>query len=210
MQFLTNSAQKVFSELSGHELLKEFTFVGGSAVAYHLRHRLSEDLDFFTWKDKLPEEINQLIRLLSKRSNIQIASQSSVYSDIFIDNVKVTFFANDWSPLRTERTLTEQNIFTADLKLLTAMKVNALSLRAKYRDYYDLYVINKTEFDINRIFEYAVEYIPGITKKIFAMQLTYTEDIDDEKIEHLMPKYKITLEEIQKHFMAELKTIVNG
>jgi hypothetical protein len=46
------------------------------------------------------------------------------------------------------------------------MKINTLSLRAKFRDYYDLYVMNKEKFSIEDIFNFTVKYLPGITKKV--------------------------------------------
>jgi len=40
------------------------------------------------------------------------------------------------------------------------------------------------------------------------MQLVYIEDIDDERIEHLNPKYKVTLEEMQIFFEEKIKKII--
>ena len=37
------------------------------------------------------------------------------------------------------------------------------------------------------------------------MQLSFIDDIDDEDIKHLLPKYTISLKEIQTHFTGELK-----
>jgi hypothetical protein len=88
------------------------------------------------------------------------------------------------------------------------MKMNTLSLRAKFRDYYDLYVIVKEVFDIQKIFDISLQYIPGITKKIFSMQLIYVEDIEDERIEHLNPKYKVSLDEMRIFFEEEIKKII--
>lgn len=36
------------------------------------------------------------------------------------------------------------------------------------------------------------------------MQLTFIEDIEDENITHLSPKYKVSLKDIQTHFDREL------
>ena len=88
------------------------------------------------------------------------------------------------------------------------MKLSTLSLRAKFRDYYDLFVITKETFDIKNIFDISLEYIPGMTKKIFAMQLIYIEDIDDERIEHLNPKFKISLEEVGLFFEEQIEKIL--
>lgn len=207
MKFLSDNTLSLFNELSCYEFLNGFTFVGGSAAAYYLSHRLSEDLDFFTWGKKLPLETDGLIKRISENRELSIANRSETYLDIFIDGIKVTFFANDWQALKENRIKITNHIYAADLPLLCAMKINTLSLRAKFRDYYDLYVMNKEKFSIEDIFNLAVKFLPGITKKVFAMQLTYIGDIEDESIAHLSPKYNVSLVQIQKHFEEQIRTI---
>lgn len=208
MNFLTDNTQKVFDVLAEDKTLTEFTFVGGSAIAFHLKHRLSEDLDFFSWHKYLPQDISLLLKDISKNHKVEIVNSNSINIDVFIDGIKVTFFANDWDVLKENRNLAKGNIFVAELKLLSAMKVNTLALRAKFRDYYDLYVINKEVISLKDIYSYASFFLPGITKKVFGMQLTYIDDIEDENIEHLNPRYDITIKEIQKHFEKELLKVL--
>ena len=205
---LTPQTANVLTFISEISEMKNFALVGGSALAIHLRHRLSEDLDFFSWFESLSAAgMDSIVKQISKEHTVKILNTYSDGIDILLDNVKVTFFANNWDKLKNSRQL-YKNSFIAKLELLTAMKVNTLSLRAKFRDYYDLYVITKEVFDIKKIFEISLEYIPGITKKIFSMQLVYIEDIDDERIEHLNPKYKVTLEEMQIFFEEKIKKII--
>jgi len=208
MKFLTDNTAKLFEQLSDYELLRDFTFVGGSAVAYYLNHRLSDDLDFFSWKETLPDETESFIKKISKKRKIIIANRTRTYLDIFIDDIKVTLFANDWDALKENRIKILNNIYVADLPLLCAMKINALSIRAKFRDYYDLYVFNKEKFNIDDMYKFAVKFVPGITKRIFAMQLTYIDDIEDENIKHLHPKYRVSLKDIQKSFEAQIEKIL--
>ncbi len=47
---------EVLKKLGKTELLSDFTFVGGSALALYLNHRYSEDIDLFSWN----EDINHL------------------------------------------------------------------------------------------------------------------------------------------------------
>lgn len=208
MKFLTDKTQNLFEELAEKSFLSEFTFVGGSAIGYYLRHRLSEDLDFFTWHERLPVETQSFIDALAKTKNIVIANRNHTYMDLFIDDIKITLFANNWDALKNDRSKITGNIFVANLPLLCAMKMNTLSLRAKYRDYYDLYVLNKEKYSIREMLNFSMDYIPGMTKKIFGMQLTYTEDINDESIDHLHPKYTVTLENIKSHFEKEVGKLI--
>ncbi len=40
------------------------------------------------------------------------------------------------------------------------------------------------------------------------MQLTYINDIEDENIKHLHPKYRVSLKDIQKSFEVQLEKIL--
>jgi hypothetical protein len=205
---LTIQAAGVLTSLSQIPELQNFTLVGGSALSILLKHRLSEDLDLFTWFEELGKSgTDSIIKQLSKHYKVEILNTYSNGMDVLFDRVKVTFFANGWERLK-EREPLSKNSFIGTLKLLTAMKVNTLSLRAKFRDYYDLFVIAKDVLDIKKIFDISINYIPGMTKKIFSMQLPYVEDIDDERIEHLNPKYKVTLDEMRIFFEEQIKMIL--
>lgn len=206
--FLTENTLKVLSELSSYEYLSNFTLVGGSAIAYHLNHRLSEDLDFFSWEANLPPNTVSFLNGLKVKHQLEISNISNSYLDVFIDDVKTTFFANNWIELKSRSSNLVENIFVAELDLLCAMKINALSLRAKFRDYYDLYVINREKFTIEEMLDISLKLIPGMTKKVFSMQLAFINDIEDESINHLFPRIKISLRDIQKHFTRELRKIL--
>jgi predicted nucleotidyltransferase component of viral defense system len=78
-------------------------------------------------------------------------------------------------------------------------------LRAKYRDYYDLYTLCKEKFTIIELFNLSQALIPNINIKLFQTALVFTDDIDDDNIGHLFPKYTISKNEISKFFIKEIK-----
>jgi hypothetical protein len=41
--------EKLLKEFSEYKELNDFAFVGGSALSYYLKHRFSEDIDFFSF-----------------------------------------------------------------------------------------------------------------------------------------------------------------
>ena len=199
-KFLTDQAQEIFEFISDFKEIKNFTFVGGSALAYYLNHRLSEDLDFFTWEKEISLNfIEELKRYFSNKYEIKILNQTITKIDLNINNTKITFFANNWEKLK-ERDLLINNLYIAKKEILTAMKVNALSMRAKFRDYYDLFVISKELYNIQDIYDICLKNLPGINKKIFSTQLCFTNDIDDDNINNLSPKYNINKKEIRVYF----------
>ena len=195
--------------LSELKMMESYTFVGGSALALYLNHRLSEDLDFFSAEAELDTKaILEGIKLL-KPADFRIINNSKTQLDLFINDVKVTFFANNWKELSTKSKLTGY-ISIAPIHLLCAMKVNTLFLRAKYRDYYDLYVINKDVLSLREIYDFSKTLIPGITLRLFQNALIFMKDIEDDSIKHLKPKYKVTLKKIATHFEHNIRLWLNS
>jgi len=84
------------------------------------------------------------------------------------------------------------------------MKINSLFLRAKFRDYYDLYVINKEKYTIEQMYEIIKAYMPEINKKLFQTALVFTDDIEDDNIDHLKPKYDVNSDKMRKSFEAQI------
>ena len=50
---LPKKTKQVFLDLSETEVVKNYTFVGGSALSVYLNHRKSEDIDLFTWNKEI-------------------------------------------------------------------------------------------------------------------------------------------------------------
>jgi predicted nucleotidyltransferase component of viral defense system len=206
---LLPKTQEVLVMLSELKLMESFTFVGGSALAVYLNHRLSEDLDFFSSEAELDTKaILDAINCL-KPTDFRIINNSKTQLDLFINNVKVTFFANNWKELNNKTKLIN-HISIAPIHLLCAMKINTLFLRAKYRDYYDLYVINKDVYSLKEMFDFGKELIPGLTLKLFQNALVFVKDVDDESIKHLKPKYKLSLNKIASHFEQTIRLWLNS
>ena len=201
LEFLLPNTQKVLKRVIKDYYLSNFILVGGSALALHIRHRKSEDLDFFTYqKDSFKS--SEIIRLVRDLHG-EIVNISDEQIDCFIDGVKVTFFDAKWSFLRPKQI---ENFNLASLEQIAIMKTHTLFLRAKYRDYYDLYFLIK-RFGIRKVYDLSKDVLEGINFKIFNAALLYIEDIEDESIEYLQPTQKLSLEEIRIYFENELKKI---
>ena len=95
----------------------------------------------------------------------------------------------------------------ASIESICAMKVNVLFLRAKFRDYYDLYFLAK-KIDLKEIFENSTKIVDGLTFKLFATSLMYIDDIEDDNISYLEPIEMISKEEIRNFFQSKLDKMV--
>ncbi|WP_084675084.1 nucleotidyl transferase AbiEii/AbiGii toxin family protein [Hippea jasoniae] len=197
---LSKNTENVLKKLINYDYMSNFVLVGGSALTLRLCHRISEDLDFFTFH-KENFNINKLREILTPFSEKEIVNISDEQIDIFLDGVKVTFFNAGWNFLKPKEI---SNFNVASLKDIAVMKINTLFLRAKYRDYYDLYFLSQY-FTLNELYEFSRNILQGINKKLFIAALLFIDDIDDEDIEYLKPAKKVSLKDIRKHFETKIK-----
>lgn len=182
------------------EFLKNYSLVGGSALALYLCHRRSEDLDFFTYTDSFDKQA--ILNHCRHFFQFEILNESDDQLDVLIDGVKTTFFNAGWRFLKPECNF---SLNIADLSAIAAMKVNTLFLRAKYRDYYDLYFLVEKVFDLSSLYDCARQVVPGLTKKLLCIALTYIDDIEDDNILHLCPVLKLSKEDIRTFFEMKIK-----
>jgi len=183
--------------------LEKYVLVGGSALALYLCHRKSEDLDFFTYENSFDKK--EIFEYIQSFENKEILHQSDEQIDLLLDGVKVTFFNARWSFLKPQKV---ENFNLSSLESISAMKVNVMFLRAKYRDYYDLYFLVKEGMSLKEIFENSKYIVEGITFKLFAIALLYIDDIEDDNIEYLEPKEQLSKEKIRDFFQSKLDKIV--
>ena len=184
--------------------LDKYVLVGGSALALYVCHRKSEDLDFFTYDDSFDKK--EIFEYIQGFENKEVLHQSDEQIDVLLDGVKVTFFNAQWKFLRPKKI---EKFNLASLESISAMKVNVMFLRAKYRDYYDLYFLVKEGMSLKEIFEHSKNIVEGINFKLFAIALLYIDDIEDDNIEYLEPKETISKEKIRDFFQAKLDRIVD-
>ncbi len=184
--------------------LEKYVLVGGSALALYLCHRKSEDLDFFTYADSFDKK--EIFDYIQSFENKEILNQSDEQIDVLLDGVKVTFFNAKWKFLKPKK-IKKFNL--SSLKSISAMKVNVMFLRAKYRDYYDLYFLVKEGIGLKEIFEHSQNIVEGINFKLFAIALLYIDDIEDDNIDYLEPIERVSKEKIRDFFQAKIDRMVD-
>jgi len=82
----------------------------------------------------------EILKYVRQFTNKEILNQTDEQIDLLLEEVKVTFFNANWSFLKPN-TIDKFNL--ASIESIVAIKVNVLFLRAKFRDYYDLYFLIK-------------------------------------------------------------------
>lgn len=198
---LPKTKELLLEMIQNCSFLHKYVLVGGSALTLHICHRKSEDLDFFTFENSFDKK--EIVEFLKKFETKEIINQSDEQIDVLIDGVKVTFFNAKWNFLKPQKI---ERFNLASIEQIASMKVNVLFLRAKYRDYYDLYFLAKECMSLKNIFQVSENIVEGVTFKLFAVALVYIDDIEDDNIDYLEPIEKVKKEEIRDFFQKRLKT----
>jgi len=170
-------------------------------LTLHLCHRKSEDLNFFTYKDSFDKK--KIFDFIKQFTNKEILNQTDEQIDLLLDGVKVTFFNAKWSFLQPS---TQNKFNLASIESIAAMKINVIFLRAKFRDYYDLYFLAK-KMDLEEMYKCSLNILEGINFKLFATALLYIDDIEDDDIGYLEPTENLDKVKIRDYFQIELKQI---
>jgi len=201
LKMLNSNTAEVLSLISEQDFIKNFVLVGGSALTILIEHRLSEDLDFFT---NIKFDIELILNHLNNKfDNVRIIAKSSNQIDLIVQNVKVTFCYQS-NNLLENKELLMNNIYIASLDTIIAMKILTVFLRAKLRDYFDLYVYS-LKFGFSSIVDIGNNNVPNFSKKLFQKSIVYIEDILDENIDELNPIIKSSKEDIRDYFVEQIK-----
>jgi hypothetical protein len=115
---------------------------GGTAIAVHLRHRQSRDLDFFYHE---PVDLDKLQERLHSRGPFAVTQQAAGTLNGLLGTTRLRFLQAGLDPpeRRLEPTTIVAGLPVAGLGDLLAMKLNAIAGRAQLRDYFDLMAIEQ-------------------------------------------------------------------
>jgi len=116
---------------------------GGTAVAVHLAHRESRDLDFFFHDHAV--NLNALAEQLSSTGDFAVTSESAgTLRGLYADTKVELFHADEGRPQHLlEEPTTVGGLRVAGLKDLMAMKLKVVGDRGELRDYYDIKTIEQ-------------------------------------------------------------------
>lgn len=174
---------------------RSFGLVGGTAIALHIGHRESIDFDLFSLK---PFNNTRLVRKICETQKMDQTFVNKLGELTFLVNgVKVTFFHYPFNIPFTNRL--DDIIRTPSLLTLASMKAYALGMRAKWKDYVDLYFILKDFHPMQEIVQEAERiFESAFNEKIFRTQLSYFKDIDYSEEVVFTPGFDVDEETIKK------------
>ncbi len=204
--------QTLLEQFSHIDLFAEHQaiLIGGTALAYHLKHRESFDLDIcFPFADKLPsmdflKNFEEVIPLEFDRAIIDTAINEGgdiheMMQRYIINGVKVDFVINPSSNIYESEILQNEDssklgmLRIASMESIFKLKVLLLLDRNKIRDLYDVvYMLKHCGYSgedlLQTIIHYRITYRPKHIIDLFKAKKE--EPFDFEGIEHGVMKLK--------------------
>lgn len=137
LQTIDAKPYQLLQELMTNQDLQKagFLLCGGGALALHLGHRQSTDIDLFTPRAITPDSMRKFMEQ-TFGSRVEVYSQSDLGVRGFLDGIKFDLIRFPYQMKHPP--VTEQNIRLLDLRDAVAMKVHAVANRGLRRDFYDL------------------------------------------------------------------------
>jgi predicted nucleotidyltransferase component of viral defense system len=216
MNGLSPHTEKIFEQISLLDCVKDYILMGGTALALQLSHRLSEDLDFCRWhknkKERLKTDWNTIQQQLSTVGMTKIVLLDHTQCDFLVDGVRITFLDDNKfkQPVGLQKIHCLNNIFITDIESIAVMKLEVMTHRNQFRDYYDIYSILKNGVSLKTILEKTGAYTFHNlrTRDMLSLLINAEKPPLDKNFSSMSPIYDISFEEIKQFLVEKAKEVV--
>lgn len=200
---LFENTKQTFESLKNQDFLGQFYLAGGTALALHLGHRLSADLDFFS-KENFNEQI--LLQDLLEIGKFQLEEKSKQTITGILNNTKVSFLGYNYPLLNPLEKISDVNI--ASIADIACMKIDTISSRGAKRDFVDIYFIAKEIIPLREImFLFQKKYAPlNYNMMHIKKSLVYFDDAESDPMPNMLKP--ANWQEIKSFFQNEIKRIL--
>lgn len=204
MTALAPHTSEIFDKIVSLECIKPYILVGGTALALQIHTRLSEDLDFQSWKSHTSQKQEvDWVNIEKQLASIGIIQSREIWDfdhvEFVVSGVKISFYACPKISPFPDSILVKDNLRMANIKSIAAMKMEVMLRRNNFRDYYDIYSIFKQDVNFKEIVDLALLYSGHLlsSKNLLAMLTDSSRFNIDSNFELLQPKYKVTPKDIE-------------
>lgn len=133
---LASNTKQVLTQLSTLPIPANFYLSGGTALALHLGHRESEDLDFFSNKDFIPTRLQQTLESLGDLTSTELEDNTL---NTYLSGVKLQFLGYPYPLLKP--LIIWENIQLSSVLDIALTKLQTIGMRGSKKDFIDLYFI---------------------------------------------------------------------
>ena len=204
VRVLSPTTRNNLALVAGTPLADRFYLAGGTAVALHLDHRRSYDLDFFTPERDFPTDLPR--RELMHLGELVILQEGAGTFVGTLDGGQISFFIYPYPLLESPEIFEDAQV--AKLPDLAAMKLDAVSSRGTKRDFIDLYQICQDVFPLGRAIQHFERKYAGVRYSMVHLlkSLKYFADAEFDP----MPPMLVPLEwgKVKQFFEGEVRRLM--
>ena len=178
---------------------------GGTALALHIGHRISADLDFFT---DVSFNIEAIIKGIRKSGySFQIISEGEGYLIVEVEGLKVSIFEYDYPFL--EKATMYKGVRIAGILDIASMKVIAISQRGTKRDFIDLYFVLQY-MPFHKLAEHMVRRFgkERINPVHIGKSLVYFSDAESDPEPEYIKGGEVSWDTIKRFFRHHVKQLI--
>ena len=213
MKGLSKDTESVFYSIKNLALLSEYILIGGTALSLQIQHRLSEDLDFCKWQDDKRLKYLEIRWYEIEKKLKQFGTLKTDILDFYqvnfcLNDVKISFYSNALASFGAVRTsIAYEHIRLADILSLGAMKLEVMSRRYQFRDYYDIYSIILEGISLRDIVSLCGKYSRHRMKSKMILGVLSNGSLfkHEENFGLLKPKYQVTSEDIEVYMREQIR-----
>jgi len=202
---ITKQQRSLLGRLGKLAAQRDFYLAGGTAVALHLGHRMSVDLDWFVpkkWADP-PLWTKQLQDAGFELREVRTA-QGTFHGTI--NGVKNSFFEYPYPLLSSLVVWDETGCALAALPDLASMKLMAIAQRGSRKDFIDLYALGSSGIPLKSMLEwYQEKYSESELSLLFAA-LTYFDDAEQQPMPKMLSR--VSWKEMRKTITSWVKKLI--
>jgi len=184
---ISNQQQAVLRELGSTATEHGFYLAGGTAMALHLGHRRSVDLDWFS-QDRGPLSDPMQWAQQLRKSGIGLTTEAIDEATLHasVHGVRVSFLEYRYPLLQSRVFWEEYDTNLAPLDDLACMKLSAVAQRGAKKDFLDLYALIREHRSLPALVDrYRQKYdTDDVAHLLYA--LVYFDDADAERMPVLL------------------------
>ena len=156
--------------------LDGWILAGGTGLALHLGHRVSNDFDFFRTDETDVRSLHAVLKQCGTYETLQEAEHTLT---VLVEGVKLSFFRTPDPFLHEPEPY--RFFLVADPLDIALMKLVAISGRGSRKDFVDLYTILRNGPDLSDLFtELPTKYGERANLYHILKSITYFEDAEQE------------------------------
>ncbi|MCH7658929.1 MAG: nucleotidyl transferase AbiEii/AbiGii toxin family protein [Bacteroidetes bacterium] len=213
MKGLSKDTEQVFHSIKNLALLNEYILIGGTALSLQINHRLSEDLDFCKWQDDnrlkyLEIRWHEIEKKLEQFGTLKTDILDFYQVNFLLNDVKISFYSNALASFGEVKTsIAYKHIRLADIRSLGTMKLEVMSRRYQFRDYYDVYSILLEGISLKEMVSICGKYSRHRMKSKMILGILSNGSLfkQEENFELLEPKYMVTSEDIEVYMREQIR-----